>query len=160
MSGNKSREKGKRGERRACQVMEDITGVKWRRTSQVRGGVSGAPDIEAEGFAWLHVEVKACAKHRLSDVLGELPVAVDVDVTDGACTATNYVCYPSDSAYGSRHRIYNAVYHPDSRLCGWLSQCRADAVGGYWLLLVLPDRRVPLLVAPVDVFNRLGIGCR
>lgn len=55
--GRSQREKGKRGERAACAVLEELTGHPWRRSAmQARGGED--PDVLSDAHPGLHVEVK------------------------------------------------------------------------------------------------------
>jgi hypothetical protein len=56
--GKMSRDKGKRGERESCTVLERILGIKLRRSQQVKGTADSA-DIEPVDSEWkLHPEIK------------------------------------------------------------------------------------------------------
>jgi hypothetical protein len=57
------REKGKRGERQACEVLAELTGVEWERSASQsrRDGGKGRPDLvpcDPDARPGLHPEVK------------------------------------------------------------------------------------------------------
>ena len=56
-----SREKGKRGEREACEALQHVTGIPWMRTAQASG--KHTADVMPVDFTLhLHVEVKRCKR--------------------------------------------------------------------------------------------------
>lgn len=56
MAGKRSRDKGKRGEREAAELLRDIFPEARRGLSQSRGGGAEEPDIVGLGRPW-HIEV-------------------------------------------------------------------------------------------------------